>query len=147
LQQYRHVGVYGVCMERDKLLVIQKARGPHTGKWDLPGGTIEHGEAPEDTLHREWEEETGIVGIEHCLRSVESYQLQYMMRTEVEEDLHHLGILYHVKLTVGSIHLKADGDGEDSLGAAWVPIAELTKANSTPFVCQVVSDFMMEQKD
>ena len=47
--KHTHLGVYGVLIQHDHILLIQKARGPHKGKWDLPGGSIEFGEEPEHT--------------------------------------------------------------------------------------------------
>lgn len=35
--KYTQLGVYGVLVKNDKVLLIKKARGPHTGKWDFPG--------------------------------------------------------------------------------------------------------------
>lgn len=50
--KYTQLGVYGVLVKNDKVLLIKKARGPHTGKWDFPGGSIEFGEEPYEALKR-----------------------------------------------------------------------------------------------
>lgn len=42
--RHTHLGVYGVLVVSGEVLLIKKARGPHTGKWDFPGGTIEFGD-------------------------------------------------------------------------------------------------------
>jgi 8-oxo-dGTP diphosphatase len=41
--------------------MVRIAPGPHGdgGKWMLPGGGVEHGEHPEETVVRELREETG----------------------------------------------------------------------------------------
>ncbi|PWW06555.1 NUDIX domain-containing protein [Paenibacillus cellulosilyticus] len=53
---HRHIGVYGICMENNHLLVIRKMCGPYKGRYDLPGGRLENAES----LHiREFREETG----------------------------------------------------------------------------------------
>lgn len=49
----QHSGVYGVWTQDGKLVTVRKARGPYTGLLDLPGGSPEPGESPEQTLRRE----------------------------------------------------------------------------------------------
>ena len=61
--------VAGVLVNaRGELLVAQRPPGGwQPGKWEFPGGKIEDGERPEETLIRELEEELGIVVKEACL--------------------------------------------------------------------------------
>src|SRR5690606_6845147 len=42
------VGVYGVAFQKERLLVIKQGKGPHRGKYDLPGGGIKPGETIEE---------------------------------------------------------------------------------------------------
>jgi 8-oxo-dGTP diphosphatase len=49
------------------LLTRRPAGKPMQGLWEFPGGKIEAGERPEDTLIRELAEELGIVVREDCL--------------------------------------------------------------------------------
>lgn len=57
---HEHVGVYGAWLQDDRLVTVEKARGPYTGWLDLPGGSPEPGEAAEQTLRRELVEECGV---------------------------------------------------------------------------------------
>jgi 8-oxo-dGTP diphosphatase len=51
--------VKALLQYQDKYLVLQEQL--HKGEiWDLPGGKIEYGESPEETLHREVKEELDI---------------------------------------------------------------------------------------
>ena len=53
-----HRGIYAIIKKEGKILVIKKARGPYTGLYDLPGGSPEGNETPEETVIREVKEET-----------------------------------------------------------------------------------------
>lgn len=47
-------------IDRDKVLLIQRARKPYFGMWSLPGGRLEAGETPEQAAEREIMEEVGL---------------------------------------------------------------------------------------
>ena len=49
------------------LLAERPAGKPMAGLWEFPGGKVDDGERPEDTLIRELNEELGIVVKEACL--------------------------------------------------------------------------------
>lgn len=50
----------GAVVRRGELVMLsRRAREPHAGLWDLPGGFLESGEHPETGVARELREETG----------------------------------------------------------------------------------------
>lgn len=127
----RHLGVYGVIVKDGKVLLVKKSRGAYIGKYDLPGGSLEHGEKPIETLKREIMEEVGAVvksaNILDANSVVVSWDNPYIQKTE---NMHHIGIIYDVEIEDGII--KDDADGQDSLGACWFSVSELKKENISP---------------
>ena len=72
MKEYKQLGAYALIIENNKILLIKKNGGPYHGKLDLPGGTIEFGERPEEALKRELLEEVGIEIIDYKLFDAES---------------------------------------------------------------------------
>ncbi len=59
----RFIPLVGGALSKDgKLLVVRRSgdKKHFAGKWEIPGGKVEFGEAPEETLKREFREETGL---------------------------------------------------------------------------------------
>ena len=126
-----HVGSYAVIVKDNKIALIKKARGGYKGKYDLPGGGIEHDETPLEGLYRECQEEIGREVKQATLLDTTSVTFKWQMTEDTIEDLHHIGILYQVKLD--NENLKEDADGLDSLGAEWKEIENLTEDITSPF--------------
>jgi len=127
----KHVGCYGVVINDNKVLLIKKARGAYKGKLDLPGGGIEYGETVDDTLKREFLEETNMLISDYKLRTVITHYEVWNIDDDNQEDLTHIAIIYDVVLPREYV-IKRDADGLDSLGAEWYDIDELSMADLSP---------------
>lgn len=49
-----------IVFDQGRLLLVKRAHEPYVGKWTIPAGFIEWGEAPEETAVRELKEETNL---------------------------------------------------------------------------------------
>ncbi len=80
-----------------RVLIAQRPEGkPMAGLWEFPGGKIEPGERPEETLIRELKEELGIAVKEACLAPLTFASHGY-------DDFHLLMPLYVCRRWEGSV--------------------------------------------
>jgi len=131
---HTHVGAYGFLIRNQKIALIKKARGGYTGLLDIPGGGIEHDETPVDALKREFMEEAGVTIQSYRLLTATSRTFKWQVNEEIEEDLHHIGILYQVEVLEDVV--REDADGLDSNGCQYYEISELKKSDLTPFTLE-----------
>ena len=47
-------------MDGDRILMVQEEKPSLHGRWNLPGGHVDHGESPNDAAVREAQEEVGL---------------------------------------------------------------------------------------
>ena len=129
MKQFKHLGSYGLIIKDKKIVLIKKVGGPYNGKLDLPGGTIEWGETPEQTLIRELNEEVGIDVIKYELFDANSIIFEWIHKEELERG-HHLGIFYKVLDYKNELleNIKIDEKNDDSLGAKFYEIKNLKKS-------------------
>lgn len=129
MRQFKHLGAYGLIIKDGKIVLIKKVGGPYNGKLDLPGGTIEWGETPEQTLIRELNEEVGIDVIKYELFDANSIIFEWIHKEELERG-HHLGIFYKVLDYNNELleDIKIDEKNDDSLGAKFYEIDKLKKS-------------------
>jgi 8-oxo-dGTP pyrophosphatase MutT (NUDIX family) len=131
-----HIGVYGVISRERESVLIKKSRGAYIGSWDLPGGKIEFGERPVETLMREVLEETGLKVTSVELLLADSFVTVYMKENE-ETKLHHLGIVYRCEIEYFK-DLRKEGDALDAAEARWVLWDEIDELRLSPFANKVL---------
>lgn len=127
-KENKHLGAYGLVIKGDKILLIKKVTGPYDGKLDLPGGTIEFGERPEEALKRELMEEVGIQIEDHELYDFDSVVVNWLYG-DVRVKTHHIGVFYKILKYSGDIkrNIEIDSKNDDSLGADFYDIDKLSK--------------------
>lgn len=128
MKKHRHIGVYGLIIKEDKIILIKKKTGPYDGKLDLPGGSIEFGETPSETLKRELQKEVGINILDYNLFDASSVLVDWDYNNEIIKT-EYIGIFYKVSNYNGDIkkELEIDNVNDDSLGADFYDIKDLTK--------------------
>lgn len=131
MASFNHFGVYGICQRDGRLLVIHKGRGPYSGRYDLPGGRLEAGEALVDGLIREFIEETGYtVKVQQNLGTFDFF-IRY--NEDHFTQMHHLAALYQVELTDEEEPVAISVfEEQDSRGAEWVDITRINLDSASP---------------
>ena len=111
MEQRLRIGVYGVAVHRDHLLLTQlSARDRDVGRWTLPGGGMEFGESPHQTLSREFYEETGLTPEIGAVLDV----MSYLPRPQ----LHVIQMVFEVEAQGEPRVIEVDGSTAD---AGWFP--------------------------
>lgn len=116
------MAAYAVCVRDDRILLARLVEKNGTRPWTLPGGGMDHGEDPYDTVIREAEEETGYTVRPLALLGVDSVRRTYARRLGPAADFQGLRIVYEVGVTGGE--LRHETDGSTDL-AAWHPLDEV----------------------
>jgi len=125
------VGVGGVVIEGNRVLLIQRGQEPLKGEWSIPGGMVELGESLAEGVRREVREETGlevkpleIVGVFDRIQKNGS-RVQY----------HYVIVDYVCRRTGGRLK-----SGSDVLDARWVKREDLLQYRVTPKAASVIAD-------
>ena len=116
------VGVGGVVVHRNRVLLIRRGGEPLKGKWSIPGGLLEVGEELSQAARRELKEETGL--------DVEPLQI-----IEVFDRIFRRGrrVRYHFVIVDYVCRLKGGRlrPASDVLEACWVRREDLGKFHLT----------------
>lgn len=110
------VAAYAVCVQDGQLLLARWVAGDGSKRWTLPGGGMDHGEDPYDTVIREADEETGYVIEPRALLGVDSLRRRYPRKLGAVADFHGLRIVYEARITGGELRYEQDGSTDL---AAW----------------------------
>jgi ADP-ribose pyrophosphatase YjhB (NUDIX family) len=129
LEPLRRIASYAVCSDGSErvLLVRGSASSGTPGTWSLPGGAVDHGEPPSDTVVRETAAETGL--------SVTASRLQDVL-TDVRA-LPHRGMTIHTDRLIYRARLRGgsliERTGQPTDLARWYTLSEAKTLPLRPF--------------
>ncbi len=128
---HQRVAAYALVVRDGSVLLTRNSpRGPHPGLWNLPGGGIEHGEAPRDAVVREVAEETGLKCEVGAIVTVDHTALRGTAPSGRHEELHSIGIVYDATVPAHAEPRVVEVDGTTDQ-VAWVPLADV-ESGATP---------------
>jgi ADP-ribose pyrophosphatase YjhB (NUDIX family) len=129
----QRIAVYGVMSDGEGRLLLARASPALTlrGRWFLPGGGVQHGEQPADSLRREILEEAGLTVTLGPLLDV----LSDVRTIPDGTSLHTVRLIYRVEDWEGALRPEADGTTD---AVAWFTPEELRALPLARYVEDVV---------
>jgi ADP-ribose pyrophosphatase YjhB (NUDIX family) len=129
----QRIAVYGVVRDDRGRLLLARAAPYLTlrGRWFLPGGGVDHGEEPPDSLRREIEEESGLVVKVGSLLDV----LSDVRTIPGGTSLHTVRLIYRIDSWEGILRAETDGT-TDAVG--WFTLDEVRTMPLARYVQLVV---------
>ncbi|MFV0407247.1 MAG: NUDIX domain-containing protein [Propioniciclava sp.] len=127
------VAAYAVVSNEDAQILLAHWNDPRVVAWSLPGGGLEPGEHPAETVVREVEEETGYEVTVDALLGVESDIIAEDQRSQPNPHgpLQTLRILYRATVIGGSLRHEVNGSTDQ---AAWFSPAQVATLDRVPFI-------------
>ncbi|MFF0748805.1 NUDIX hydrolase [Streptomyces sp. NPDC004267] len=117
------VAAYAVCVRDGRtggeILLARWVARDGVKRWTLPGGGMDHGEDPVDTVVREVAEETGYAAEPVALLGIDSIRRNWLRRLGGPGDWQGLRIVYEARITGGELRYETDGSTDL---AAWHPL-------------------------
>ncbi|MEM8904540.1 MAG: NUDIX domain-containing protein [Actinomycetota bacterium] len=112
------VAAYGICRDRDRVLLVATVEPDGARTWTLPGGRIEHGEDPIAAVVREVDEEAGLRVEVDRLLGVDARSIP-ASESWGGVDHQNVGIYYRVQILGGSLRPEIGGTTVD---VAWTAV-------------------------
>ncbi|MFF1565609.1 NUDIX domain-containing protein [Streptomyces sp. NPDC058293] len=122
------VSAYAIAVMEEQLLLTQLADSSpvfEPGLWHLPGGEVDPGEQPYETLGRELYEETGLELLDARLVDARAYTAH-----RLGIDWHLVGLFYRVDVKPAPLVVtKAD---DSTSAVTWMPLSGLRESRLSP---------------
>jgi 8-oxo-dGTP diphosphatase len=133
------IGVGGVVISGNRVLLIQRGNPPLEGQWSIPGGMLELGETLIEGVRRELAEETGLdVRVLNLIEVFERLDLDQSGKPK-----YHFVVLDYLCEASN----EAATAGSDVVNVAWVDQADLERYSLTPTATRVISKAFEMERD
>jgi 8-oxo-dGTP diphosphatase len=119
----QRVAAYALVRRDQEVLLTRNGTPPRAGTWSLPGGGVDHGEAPMRAVAREVLEETGLVATVGELLGVHDEHFTGTAPHGREEDFHGVHLVFATEVTGGEPRVN-DVDGTTD-AVAWVALDDV----------------------
>jgi ribonuclease HI/ADP-ribose pyrophosphatase YjhB (NUDIX family) len=118
----QRVVVQGIIQDNDKILLLRRSQGRPgiIGKYELPGGTLDENEQPDDGMRRHLKNALGITA-----QALQLHDVMAMTNRD-EGDVQHVFVVYTVQGVQQNISVKL-GQSYDMY--EWTPMLELQQTN------------------
>lgn len=124
--------VGAIVIDADQILLVRRDREPAMGRWSLPGGRVEVGEALAEACAREVMEETGV--------DVEVEALAGVAERIVRDDDGTIAWHYIILNYWATARGRDIQAGDDASEARWVPLPDLQTMDLTPGLIEFLQD-------
>jgi 8-oxo-dGTP diphosphatase len=129
----QRIAAYGVVRDDEDRILLARAAPLLTlrGRWFLPGGGVQHGESPPESLQREIAEESGLTIVPGPFLDV----LSDVRTLPDGTSLHTVRLIYEVASWHGSLRPEVDGTTD---AVAWFSLDEVRELPLARYVETVV---------
>ena len=135
-KQHSSVRAYGILFHQGEVALVRSSNPNHQPPlWWLPGGGIDFGETPEQTLVREFIEETGLTVANPQLLSVSAD----LRKRDNGDRIHTVRIIYRVDKVEGELQPEVHGTTDH---AAWFSLEEAAQLNLADYARAALEAFV-----
>lgn len=138
IKRHSSARAYGVLVHNGQVALVRSSNPKHQPPlWWLPGGGIDFGESPEETVAREFLEETGLQVGHATLLHVSSDTRQ----RDNHDQVHTVRIIYRVQLLGGELRHEVHGTTDH---AAWYDVKKVGEINLADYARDALSRIYAE---